>query len=130
MSFLSRLAQSPRESEIERIARNLYFVLSTRKGVGSVVEDFGLGEYETETNTQACVRRLVAEIEAAVVRYEPRLRAPAVTLLGRGGANHLRFVLAGDVDGIRCRWFVDVDMLYRQFEVSPAGEGATCSRTA
>ncbi|WP_437509740.1 GPW/gp25 family protein [Sorangium sp. So ce1099] len=101
VSFLSRLSgdRPPRElSEDERfarerlaIARNLAAVLNTKKGVGSVVADLGLGDYEGKREGDAIAPHfgvrskkemlpdLTAEIEQQVLCFEPRLKAPSVT---------------------------------------------------
>lgn len=99
MSFLHRLAQLPAESTVESVARNLGAVLNTRKGCGSVVADFGLGDYEAHTSTAEVVSALQQEIVTLVRRHEPRLAQPRVTLLGRLGPSRVCLALAGTVAG-------------------------------
>ncbi len=122
MSFLSRLSQSAPEFEIDRIARNLQALLGTRKGCGSVLDDYGLGDYEAASNTADAVRILSGEIETLVHRYEPGLIEPHVTVLGRYGSAYFRLVLVGVVDGAEARFYIDVDTTYHQFTVSQESE--------
>jgi len=116
-AFLARLAQQPRERAAVEIARNLGFVLNTRKACGSVVADFGLGDYECEVNTHHAVAILCTEMLAAVRRNEPRLTGPAVRLLGRRRYNLVRFEIAGRLDGHDCLFDVDIDTTTRWIEV-------------
>lgn len=120
-AFFGRLAQLPRERALAEIARNLGFVLNTRKACGSVLPEFGLGDYEREVNTQRAVDALRAELLAAVRRYEPRIAGPSVRLLGRHHANLVRFEIAGLAEGRPCALAVDIDTGTRRVEVHVAG---------
>lgn len=115
--FLGRLAQLPREHVLAEIARNLGFVFNTRMACGSVLPDFGLGDYEHEGNTHHAVEALRVEMLAAVRRLEPRLGGPAVRLLGRYRYNMVRFEITGVVEGQACGLGVDIDTTTRQVAV-------------
>jgi type VI secretion system lysozyme-like protein len=116
-AFLGRLAQlAPAPARVE-VARNLGFVLNTRKACGSVLVDFGLGDYEREVTTARAVETLRAELLAAVRRHEPRIGEPCVRLLGRWHHNMVRFEIAGSVDGHACALDVDIDTTTRQVTV-------------
>ncbi|HWU87578.1 MAG TPA: hypothetical protein VN253_09910, partial [Kofleriaceae bacterium] len=65
-AFLGRLAHLPRERALAEIARNLGFVFNTRKDCGSVLPEFGIGEYEGEPNTHGAVEALRLELGAAI----------------------------------------------------------------
>jgi predicted component of type VI protein secretion system len=121
--FVARLAQLPRERVVAEIARNLGFVFNTRKACGSVVADFGLGDYEHEVNTHHAVEALRVELLAAVRRHEPRLLGAQVRLLGRYRYNMVRFELAGSVDGQALVLGVDIDTTTRAVEVLVPSEG-------
>jgi type VI secretion system protein len=122
-SFLGRLAQLPRERAVAEIARNLGFVFNTRKGCGSALPDFGLGDYEREPNTHRAVEALRVELLAAVRRHEPRLGEPAVRLLGRYHHDMVRFEIAGLVEGQPCVLEVDMSASTRHVEVSVVEAG-------
>lgn len=116
-AFLGRLAHRPRAHALVEIARNLGFVFNTRKDCGSVLPEFGLGDYEREPTTQRAVEVLRGELAAAVRRYEPRLAGATVKLLGRYGYSMVRFEIAGVADGRPCALGVDVDTTTQHFEV-------------
>ncbi len=120
VSFLHRLAQLPAESVVESVARNLGAVLNTRKGCGSVVADFGLGDYEAHPNTVEAVSALVDEIAALVRRHEPRLAQPRVTLLGRLGPSRVCFALAGTVAGHAYTFHIVIHSEFRNVTVALA----------
>lgn len=122
MSFLSRLARIGPEHELDAIARNLEAVFNTRKGVGSVVEGYGLGDYEAHWNTPDVVRTLTGEIADGVRRYEPRIADPEVELLARDAHLWIRFVVSGTVSGARHAFHVDMDTKYRRVVVSRASQ--------
>lgn len=118
MSFLSRLTKTAPESESDRIIRNLNRVFNSRKGYGSVVEGFGLGDYEDASNTPKLLGTLMDEIVAAVRRYEPGLEAPSVELAGKDPKLWVRFVLSGLVGGVPQAFYIDMDSKYRNVVVS------------
>lgn len=122
-AFLGRLAQLPRERTLAEIARNLGFVFNTRKACGSVLADFGLGDYEREVNAHLAVETLRAELLAAVRRHEPRMGEAAVRLLGRHGYRMVRFEVAGLVDGQACALGIDIDTTTRRVTVQGAEAG-------
>ncbi len=116
-AFLGRLAQLPRERMLAEVARNLGFVFNTRKACGSVLADFGLGDYERDVNTHHAVETLRVELLAAVRRHEPRMAEVSVRLLGRYRYNMVRFEIAGLVDSQACAIGVDIDTTTRSVEV-------------
>jgi predicted component of type VI protein secretion system len=121
--FLARLTQLPRERALAEVARNLGFVFNTRKACGSVLPDFGLGDYESEVNTHHAVEALRVEMLAAVREREPRMREPTVRLLGRYRYNMVRFEIAGLVEGQPCTLGVDIDTTTRHVDVLLAEAG-------
>jgi predicted component of type VI protein secretion system len=123
-AFLGRLAQLAPERAPAEIARNLGFVFNTRKACGSVLADFGLGDYEREVNTARAVEALRAELLAAVNRHEPRICEPRVRLLGGWRYNLVRFEIAGQVDGQACALDVDIDTTTRHVTVRVAEAGS------
>ena len=108
-AFLGRLAQRAPEAASSEVVRNLGFVLNTRKACGSVIADFGLGDYEREGTTSRAVEALRSELLIAVRRHEPRLHAPKVRVLGGWRFNFVRFEIAGDIDDRPCAIDVDID---------------------
>ena len=122
-AFLGRLAQLAPERASAEIVRNLGFVFNTRKACGSVVADFGLGDFEAEGTTARAVEALRGELLATVRRYEPRLRGPAVRLLGRWNYNMVRFEVAGQVGDQACTLDVDIDTTTREVTVRDAEGG-------
>jgi predicted component of type VI protein secretion system len=117
MSFLSRIARLPAEREVDRVRRNLGYLFNTKKGYGSVVADYGLGDYETGNSTDRSVLLLIDEMTAAVRQYEPALRDPEVTLLGRTDPAGVRLALTGTLDGVPRRFLLDMNTTDRSVAV-------------
>lgn len=121
-SFISRLAQVPAQAAPAVIVRNLEHVLNTRKGCGSVIEEFGLGDYDAAPTTHEAVILLRAELEALTRRYEPRLSSPQVRLLGGHGYRGVRYELRGQVRGQDLVFWLDIDTTTRHVHVTARGE--------
>lgn len=117
-SFITRLIGGPSQPLVELIALNLMNMLNTRRGSGSVIREFGLGDYERAPTTHDAVLILVEEIAELCRRYEPRLADPKVELLGRSGYEQLRFELAGRVGGRRQAFWLDMNTSSRQVTIA------------
>ncbi len=141
-SFLSRLGgrgaadPTPEQRfrrEVAAVIRNLESIFNTRKGVGCVVADYGLGDYEGVTTrdgktqprlgTKDLLKVLVPEIEAQVRRYEPRLVGPSVEVLGRDVWMNAVFAVSGAVSGRSVRFRLALHTVYREVVVEAEGEG-------
>lgn len=123
-AFLGRLgARLPYEDVAAEVARNLGFIFNTRKECGSVLPDFGLGDYECAVNTHQAVETLRGELLAVVRRHEPRVSEAAVRLLGRYRYNMVRFEIAGLIEGQACAFDVDIDTTTLRVEVDVAAVG-------
>jgi type VI secretion system lysozyme-like protein len=120
-AFLGRLVQLAPERAAEEVVRNLGHVFNTRKACGSVVADFGLGDFAAEGTTTRAVEVLRGELLAAVRRYEPRLGEPAVRVLGRASRRRVRFELAARLDGRPCTLDVEIDTTTHEVTVRDRG---------
>ncbi len=118
-SFLARLTQSPARSTSTLVADNLGHVLNTRKGCGSVIPELGLGDYEAAPNTHEAVLVLEREVQALVLRYEPRLREPQVKLRGRLGYRAVHFSLVGLIGDVHQAYEIEIDTSTRHVDVWP-----------
>jgi predicted component of type VI protein secretion system len=85
--------------------------------------------------TKEILRVLVREIEAQVRRFEPRVEAPSVEVLGRYARDPsvdvlgrdarmgAVFAVRGAVSGRPIRFRLSLDILYRDVRVEAFGEG-------
>ncbi|GEM_PF-2753923 len=121
-SFVDRLAKGPARPEIESVALNLEHLLNTRKGCGSVVFEFGIGEYEAASSTLDAVVLLCDEIATLTRRYEQRFEEPEVSLLGRTSFCKIRLELAGRLRGQRRTLWLDVNTNTRRVDVAVVKE--------
>lgn len=137
-SFLGRLARAENEMEIaeaagqgvhERyvpltelpdpavlaaiVARNLRFMLSTKKRHGSVLVDYGLGDYDDPRYVSQDVDRLAGEIRATVAKYERRLEGPTVKAVARDARSRIAYDLTGTLAGQEQRFRIVFDTFLR-----------------
>ena len=115
MSFVSRLAAGE-ETVDEAICRNLLAIYNTRRGSGSVVRDFGLGQYDVHAADAEMLRQ---EIEDQTRRHEPRLTDPRIELVGRRPRGQIVFVLSGRVGSEILERRVIFDMATHAVELVP-----------
>lgn len=122
-SFIARLTQAPAQATAAVIVRNLEHLFNTRKGCGSVIAGFGLGDYEAAPSTHDAALLLRDELEGLAGRYEPRLGSPRVRLLGGFGYRGVRYELRGEVRGEELVLWLDIDTTTRQVHVAVGGPG-------
>ncbi len=103
------------------VVRNLENVLNAVKCYGSVVQDYGLGDYDGVMNTADSLATLRREIDCAVRSYEKRIHDPKVDLLGRDAASWIHFDLSGRVAGRARRLRLRFHAVRHQVLVSEEG---------
>ncbi len=119
MGFLDKLNGSMEERTIESVAKNLEAVLNTKQGYGAVIEVYGLGGYDVYQATKPLIKALTAEMDQAIVRFEPRLEEPKVELIGRDRELWVRFVVKGRIDGVARRFLISFHSIFRNVRVTP-----------
>ncbi len=141
VSFMSRLRGRSRAEpvpeerfrrEVRTVARNLEAIFNTRKGVGCVLPDYGLGDYEgslaedgtpePRMGTKDILAVLVPEIEMQVCRFEPRIEGPNVEVLGRDGMMQVLFAVRGLVSGRSVCFRLALHTVYRNVTITAEGE--------
>src|SRR5687767_6100483 len=73
------------------IARNLQVVLNAKEGYAASVEVFGIGRYDGHYGKRELIDALTEEMLARVKYFEPRLREPAISLVGKDRMLWVRF---------------------------------------
>ena len=139
VSFLGRLARAGREdgagpdaplaevSDAEvmtsLVTRNLRFLLNTKKTHGSVLVDYGLGDYDDPLRIKGDIDALAREIQATVLAYERRLVGPRVKAVGRDARRRIDYELSGSVAGRPATFHVVFDTISRGVTVEEPGPG-------
>lgn len=143
VSFLSRLrgrrpsrelTEDQRfEREVLAIRRNLEAVFNTRKGSGSVVSAYGLGDYEGKVaddgtpeplmGTKDILAVLEPEIERQVRSFEPRIVDPSVERLGRDHDMRAAFAVKGAVAGRPVRFRIALHTIFHDVTVDSETKG-------
>ena len=133
VSFLGRLAEAARQGGVERdvpiastpdarvmapiVARNLRFLLNTKKTHGSVLRDYGLGDYDDPLHIKGDIDALALEIQATVGKYEPRIVGPVVKAVGHDAARRIDYELSGVLAGEPVTFHVVFDTTWRRVTV-------------
>jgi predicted component of type VI protein secretion system len=127
-SFVSKLAGATKQPASERevaeepaidaIARNLEAVLNAKQGYSGMVEVFGLGRYDAHHADKALLGALSDEMIEQVRRYEPRLREPKLTLVGKDRGLWVRFSLSGRYGEETRRFAVLFHSVFRNVRVA------------
>src|SRR4051812_12701000 len=85
MAFYEKLSKKPEGtfSLADGIARNLEAVLNAKQGYAAAVEVFGIGRYDGHYAHRQLIETLISEMLQKVKSFEPRLKEPAICLVGR-----------------------------------------------
>ena len=74
MSLLDRFRQPVRRKTLaDEVATNVASILSTRRGYGAVLNDFGISDTGTDINRAVLIKRMTEEITDCLQKYETRL---------------------------------------------------------
>lgn len=122
MGFLSRKFLGKDESELEAIARNLRYIVGSRRGSSAFFPDFGLSE-PTFRSTEEAVLRIGEEIREAIARYEPRVEVVQIEELYEDERPRLLVSLKTKRDGSELSVRVDPWSRPSGSETPAGGEG-------
>lgn len=121
MGFFNRFRELPLgNSELESVQENLYYLLNAREGYGSVIRDYGIGNYYAQPDTIHAVRVLLREVLDDIARYEPRLKVLSLETKGRDSNMKLHLELIGLIGGARYLFKLSFDQIYNHFSVDSA----------
>ena len=111
MALLARFHTRPgRYDETASVAANLRALVSTRRGYGSFVRDFGLSDIAGKEDWLTTATRLQSELEALIDRYEPRLEDVKVTVHPGGQlGGRLSLSLSASLDARPKVFYISLD---------------------
>jgi type VI secretion system protein len=78
-------------TELDDILDNLNRILNTKKGFGSYVEQFGVGDWSAWKARQAIIDSIIAEIKENVKLYEARVRIDEIEEVKADSPFRIRF---------------------------------------
>jgi predicted component of type VI protein secretion system len=100
MGFLNRYRELPHDGqELDHIAENLRHLFNTRRGYGSPLHDYGVGQPDPHADTVGASSQVLRELLGDVLRYEKRIEYPVMTTHGRSPDLELLIELRGRVNG-------------------------------
>jgi type VI secretion system lysozyme-like protein len=85
------LRRKTSQSALHDIVDNLNNVLNTRKGFGSFVKNFGIGDWNAYKSRGKIVETIMAEIKENIANYEPRVRLDHIEEVAADSPFRLRF---------------------------------------
>lgn len=81
MALLDRFRQPTRRKSVaDDVANNVAHILSTRRGYGAILNDYGISDSGTEINRNLLIERMTSEIILSLHKYEDRLINVRVTV--------------------------------------------------
>lgn len=128
MSFLNRfLSGTPQDSPLASVVRNLQHLLNSKRSYGSLLCNFGTGDYLADHGGANALRTLMREIKETIDIYEPRFSVAGIRPLGRDDKLRVVFELSGRLNGslfaMPCQLILFFDLASGSVEVG-AGRGA------
>lgn len=84
MGFLNRYREIPhRGHALDHIRENLHHIFNSRRGYGSPLQGFGLGQPDAHADSVAAAKQVMAEMIRDIHQFEPRLQGPTLRTTGR-----------------------------------------------
>ncbi|HKO53054.1 MAG TPA: GPW/gp25 family protein [Polyangiaceae bacterium] len=117
MAFYEKLSGKP-STAVASIARNLQAVLNAKEGYAASVEVFGIGRYDGHYGHRELLDALIGEMLTKIRALEPRLKEPALILVGKDRLLWVRFELTGRCNEQPCRFQVLFHSIFRHVRVT------------
>lgn len=103
--------------ELASIIANLNYVLNTKKGFGSWLPRFGIGDYNAYQARDKIVKTLMAEIEENVRLYEPRVALEKIDEVKADSPFRMRFEVQCKFTGTQRPIYIILDSVKNQIFV-------------
>jgi predicted component of type VI protein secretion system len=104
----------------DSVARNLEALLNAKEGYSASVAVFGIGSYDGHYAHRKLVDVLIGEMLQKVRVFEPRVKDPALFLVGRYRALWVLFRLTGRCDDTSCSFEIFFHSIFRNVRVVPS----------
>jgi predicted component of type VI protein secretion system len=110
--LLRRFAREPKKmTELRAVIDNLNRLLNTKKGFGSWLTTFGIGDYNMYRARDKIVTTLLSEIQENVRLFEPRARIDKIAEVPTESPFRIKFQMSGFLLETQRPIFVVVDSL-------------------
>jgi predicted component of type VI protein secretion system len=94
MAFLQKFQMRKPDFDIAlEIVNNLRNILNTKKGYGSFLENFGIGDYNLYRAREIIIQNIIKEIKENITLYEPRVKVVEIQEVASDLAFRIRFEL-------------------------------------
>ncbi len=121
MTLFEKLSKTEGASSLaESIARNLEAVLNAKEGYAAAVEVFGIGRYDGHYASRPLIETLSLEMLQKVRSFEPRLKDPALGLIGRYRTLWALFRLTGRCNDQPQSFEIFFHSIFRNVRVVPS----------
>ena len=111
------------DSNVLSIIDNLNNILNTRKGYGSLLQDFGILDINEYRSRSAVARKVMEEVKNNVEQYEPRLENVSIALSKTDNPAYLTFDIECTIRKSEQVFHLIFDSFVRKFQVSHPGAG-------
>jgi type VI secretion system protein len=82
---------------IKQILENLENVLNTRRGYGSILQDFGISHISQHGTREHLAHLIIEEVKQNIEKYEPRIELENITYEESNNPLRLSFKISGRV---------------------------------
>lgn len=102
---------------IRDIVENLNHILNTKRGYGSVLEDYGIRDLNEFSDKNGMAKIIVDEVIRCITQYEPRVEVIQVDKQAGGGLFQLSFTIQCVIQETRQTMNMVFDTVGSQFMV-------------
>ena len=123
MALYEKLSKKPEGAAPtlpEAIAPNLEAVLNAKEGYAASVEVFGFGRYDGIYGHQRLIETLIGEMLEKVQTFEPRVKEPKISFVGRYRTLWVLFRLSGRCKDQPCSFEIFFHSVFRNVRVMPS----------
>lgn len=129
MALFAKFHTDPqRYDETESVLANLRALLSTRRGYGSFIQDFGLPDVSGMEDQRRAARQMEEELRALISRYEPRLRDVVIKLVEAPESARLTLSMKATLGEDPRVFYVSLDPRTASVDVRADGGGSRAAR--
>lgn len=112
------------DDELSRIVANLNRVLNTKRGYGSILQDFGISDLNEFTSRDVLVIRIMDEVKRNIECYEPRLQLINIAVKDNQDVFRISFDINCILKDTKKALVMEFNSVYNQFKVKNPAYGS------
>jgi type VI secretion system protein len=115
--FDRRSPAEEKDTELKNIIDNLNYILNTKKGYGSFIDNFGIRDMNEYSSRDQLAVAIMDEVKQNIEQYEPRLQLMKISIEDTSDPFRISFKIECRLKETKKALFMEFHSVYNNFHI-------------